>query len=52
MADHSPTRYSGPETIEALTEDRTRMWSSFTNAIVAAVIVMIVILVGMAVFLL
>lgn len=52
MADHSMARYDGPETIEALTQDRARMWSGFTSAIVAAVIFVILVLVGMAIFLL
>jgi len=52
MATHSTAPYTGPETIEALTEDRLRMWSGFTSAIVAATVFVIVLLIGMAVFLL
>jgi hypothetical protein len=51
MSDHSNARYTGPENLEALTDDRMRMWSGFTNAIVAVIIFMIVLLVGMAYFL-
>ena len=52
MASHSNAPYTGPESVEALTDDRLRMWSGFTNAIVAAVVFVILVLVGMAVFLL
>lgn len=52
MATHAAARYTGPDTIEALTADRQRMWHSFTNATTGAIIFMVVLLVGMAVFLL
>jgi hypothetical protein len=52
MASHGTARYTGPETIEALTADREKMWSSFTGATTSVIILMVVILVGMAVFLL
>ncbi len=52
MASHGTARYTGPETIEALTADRERMWAGFTNATTGTVIFMIVLLVGMAFFLL
>jgi hypothetical protein len=52
MASHGTVRYTGPESIEALTEDRERMWASFTSATIGAVIFMVVLLVGMAIFLL
>ncbi len=52
MASHGTTRYTGPETIEALTADREKMWHGFTSATTATVIAMVVLLVGMAVFLL
>ncbi len=52
MANHGNTRYTGPESIEALTADREKMWSGFTTATTSAVIFLIVLLVGMAVFLL
>ena len=52
MAEHADTPYTGPETIQALTEDRLRMWRSFTNATTGAVILVVALLVGMAIFLL
>jgi len=53
MAEHGMnTRYTGPATPEALFDDRQRFWSSFMNATLAGIIFMIVLLVGMAVFLL
>jgi hypothetical protein len=52
MADHSPATYTGPATLEALTEDRQKMWSGFTSAILAAVVFLVLLLIGMAVFLL
>jgi hypothetical protein len=52
MASHGPARYTGPESIEALTADRERMWHGFTSATTGAVVFMVILLVGMAVFLL
>jgi hypothetical protein len=52
MAAHQPTRYTGPDSIEALTEDRQRMWAGFTSATTFLIVFMIVLLVGMAAFLL
>ena len=52
MAAHGSARYTGPETIEALTADREKMWAGFTSATTGTVIFMIVLLVGMAFFLL
>lgn len=53
LADHNhAAAYAGSEGLEALTGDRLRMWSSFTNMIVGGVIFLVVLLVGMAVFLL
>jgi hypothetical protein len=49
---HAPARYTGPESIEALTADREKMWHGFTNATVGVVIFVILLLIGMAVFLL
>ena len=51
MADHAPARYTGPQTIEALTADREKMWAGFTSATTGTVIFMIVLLVAMAAFL-
>ena len=52
MASHATARYAGPETMEALTADREKMWHGFTSAATGAVVFMIVLLVGMAFFLL
>jgi len=52
MADHAATHYTGPETIEDLAADRARMWHGFTNATTGVVIFVVLVLVGMAVFLL
>ena len=52
MASHGSSRYTGPETIEALTADREKMWTGFTSATTGAVVLVVVILVGLAVFLL
>lgn len=51
MASHGTTRYTGPETIEALTADREKMWSGFTSATTGAIIFMAILLIAMAVFL-
>jgi hypothetical protein len=52
MASHGTTRFTGPETIEALTADREKMWAGFTTATTGTIIFMVILLVGMAVFLL
>lgn len=52
MASHAPTRFTGPESIDSLTEDREQMWASFSSATVGVVIFMVILLIGMAVFLL
>ncbi len=52
MADHGMARFDGPESIEALTQDRERMWSGFTSAIVFAVVFVVLLLVAMGIFLL
>ena len=52
MADHSPTRFSGADSIEALTADRVKMWNGFTTATTGLVIFMVVLLILMALFLL
>lgn len=52
MADHETARYAGPENMEDLIADRQKMWAGFTSATTGAVIFMIVLLIGMAVFLL
>jgi hypothetical protein len=52
MASHGTPRYEGPETIEDLTVDRERMWHGFTSATTGVVVFMVILLIGMAVFLL
>lgn len=52
MASHETARFTGPENIEDLIADREKMWAGFTSATTGVVIFMIVLLVGMAVFLL
>jgi hypothetical protein len=52
MASHGTARYTGPETIEDLTADRQRMWAGFTSATTGTIVFMVVLLVGMAFFLL
>lgn len=53
MAEHGTiTRTTGSTTPEALLDDRQRFWESFMHATLAGIIFMVVLLVGMAVFLL
>nr|WP_294501260.1 hypothetical protein [uncultured Rhodopila sp.] len=52
MASESNVRPTEPEPIKALTEDRTKMWTSFTTAIAGVVVFVVVVLIGLAVFLL
>ncbi len=52
MASHGTARYTGPETIEALTAEREKMWHGFTSATTGMIIFMVVLLSGMAIFLL
>jgi hypothetical protein len=52
MSSHGTARYTGPETIEALTADREKMWHGFTSATTGTVVLLIVLLVLMAIFLL
>ncbi|HQT77573.1 MAG TPA: hypothetical protein PLD10_11030 [Rhodopila sp.] len=52
MAEHANPTFNGPESLEALTEDRMRVWHGFTNATTGAVIFVVLLLIGMAVFLL
>jgi hypothetical protein len=52
MASHGTTHYTGPETIEAVTADKEKMWATFTSATTGTVVFMVVLLVGMAFFLL
>jgi hypothetical protein len=43
---------TGSDPVESLTEDRTRMWSTFTTAIVGVVAFVVVLLIALAYFLL
>jgi hypothetical protein len=54
MSEHSaiPSRTAGDETPEAFLADRQSFWNGFTHFTLWAVIFMVVLLVGMAVFLL
>jgi hypothetical protein len=52
MASDSTARSSEPEAIEALTRERTKTWTAFTTAIAGAVVFVVVVLIGLAVFLL
>jgi len=49
---HQPTVFRGPDTEEAFFADKMRFWGGVNKAIVGTVIFMVVLLVGMAVFLL
>ncbi len=46
------TQFTGPTTPEAYLADRQRMWSGFTGAAMAGTIFVVLLLIGMAVFLL
>ncbi len=52
MSDHSSPRFSGTESLEALTADREKMWAGFTSAATGLVIFIAVLLILMAYFLL
>jgi hypothetical protein len=52
MASESTAPSTEPEGVKALTEERTKMWSGFTTAIAGAVVFVVVVLIGLAVFLL
>jgi hypothetical protein len=49
---HQSAASNGSKEIEILTHDREAMWHSFTSATKGGIIFMIILLVGMAVFLL
>jgi hypothetical protein len=49
---HQPTVFRGPDTEEAFYADKMRFWGGVNKAIVGTIIFMVVLLVGMAVFLL
>ncbi len=52
MAEHTSTRFRGPETQEAFLADRMGFWNGFINATTGTVIFLILLLIGMGVFLL
>ncbi len=53
MSGHSVSRQDDiPTTPEAFFADRQRMWSTFTGATLAGIIFVVLLLIGMAVFLL
>jgi hypothetical protein len=54
MSDHSaaPSHAEGDEATEAFLADRQSFWNGFTHFTLGTVIFMVVLLVGMAVFLL
>ncbi len=52
MADHPPSRFTGPDSLEALVADRHKMWGGFTSATLGAVVFVVVLLLLMAFFLL
>lgn len=52
MADHGSTAFTGPETQEAFLADRQRFWAGFGKFTLWMVIFIVLLLIGMAVFLL
>lgn len=54
MSGHHSTssQLAAPATLDAYFADRQRMWSTFTGATLAGIIFVVLLLVGMAVFLL
>ncbi len=52
MAEHTSTRFRGPETQEAFLADRLSFWAGFTNATVGTIIFLVLLLIAMGVFLL
>jgi hypothetical protein len=52
MASPSSSGSSGSDPVEALTQDRAKMWTTFTTAIAGVVAFIIVLLVALAYFLL
>jgi hypothetical protein len=49
---HQPSVFRGPDTQEAFFADKVRFWGGVNKMIVGTVIFMVLLLVGMAVFLL
>ncbi len=52
MAEHQSTVFRGPDTPEAFLADRQRFWESWTHFTLGSVIFLVLLLIGMAVFLL
>ncbi len=52
MASQSPAGPTGSDPVESLTQDRVRMWTTFTTAIAGAVAFVVVLLICLAYFLL
>ncbi|WP_158258507.1 hypothetical protein [Rhodopila globiformis] len=52
MASTTTVQDTGPDSFESLLEDRQKMWSGFTAAIAGLVAFVVILLIGMAVFLL
>jgi hypothetical protein len=52
MASQATVEDTGPDSLEALVEDRQKMWSGFTAAIAGVLALTVILLIGMAVFLL
>ncbi len=52
MAEHQTTVFRGPETPEAFLADRQRFWHAWTSFTLGSVIFLVLLLIGMAVFLL
>jgi hypothetical protein len=49
---HQPTTYRGPDTPEAFLADKMRFWGGVGKWIAGTIVFMVLLLVGMAVFLL
>jgi hypothetical protein len=52
MASQGSAGPTGSDPVESLTDDRVKMWTGFTSAIAGAVAFVIVVLIGLAYFLL
>lgn len=52
MAEHQSLVFRGPETTEAFFADRQRFWTSWTHFAQGSLVFIVLLLIGMAVFLL
>ena len=52
MADQTIAHADDDAGLQALTQERMRMWQGFTNATMASVTFVVLLLIGMAIFLL